>query len=397
MDEMNKINRREFLGAAAGAVAGAMAAKMGSPALAAATQPAKRPNILLIITDEHNAQVMGNAGDKIIRTANLDALAKRGVTFDNCYCNSPICGPSRHSLTSGKYPSRVGTWSNNCWLPSDDIPSIARIMNAAGYESLLSGKMHYDKTRRYGFKEIWPSPLNEAYASGHGKRRAPDDLIEPPGYTGRLHNLIPSEDSSTMNHDRQVTTHTVEFLKNRKTDDKPFFMIAGYLAPHFPLIAPQKYHDQYKGRVPMPVIPAGSVAAQPLNYQLLRVGFNIGHVPAHAVKLGREMYYALTNWVDDQIGQVLNTLAASPIADDTIVIYTADHGENIGEHLLWWKNCMYEPAAHVPLIVSYPQRWAGGQHRSGVCSLVDVTRNRGRTGRSLQRLEIGTANPWRLC
>ncbi len=378
MSDANTITRREFLGTAvAGAVAGIAATKLGSQALAAAappTQPAKRPNILLIITDEHNARVMGCAGNSIVRTSNLDSLAQRGVTFDNCYCNSPLCVPSRHSITSGKYISRVDVWSNSCWLPSNDIPSIARVMTEAGYESLLCGKMHFDHTRRYGFKEIWGT-MNDNHATGKGGRRPADKTIDPPGYSDRFENFKPGDKSSVLVHDENVTTHTVDFLKNRKADDKPFFMISGYLAPHFPLIVPQAFYDAYKDRVPMPNIPPGSVEAQVLNYQHLRAGFHMAHVPPEVVKRGRELYYGLTQWVDEQIGQVLNTLAASAVADDTIVIYTADHGENMGEHVLWWKNCMYEHAAHVPLIVSYPQRWSGGQRRQGVCSLVDVVQS----------------------
>jgi choline-sulfatase len=212
------------------------------------------------------------------------------------------------------------------------------------------------------------------YATGHGGRRPADDLSERPGYSPRFNSFKPGDNSPVHQHDRLVTTHAMDFLKNRKTDDKPFFMIAGYFAPHPPLIVPQAYYDAYKDRVPMPVIPEGSVAAQPLNYQHLRAGFHFSRVPPEIVKRGRELYYGNTQWVDEQIGQVLGALASSAMAQNTIVIYTADHGENMGEHALWWKNCMFESAARVPLIVSYPQRWPGGQRRQGVCSLVDVVR-----------------------
>ncbi len=111
-----------------------------------------QPNILVIMSDEHNAGVLGGYGNKTVQTPNLDALANRGVVFENCYCNSPLCVPSRLSFTSGKYVSRVGAWSNSCWLPAADYPSLPRILGAAGYESFLCGKMHYDRTRRYGFK-----------------------------------------------------------------------------------------------------------------------------------------------------------------------------------------------------------------------------------------------------
>jgi choline-sulfatase len=105
-------------------------------------------------------------------------------------------------------------------------------------------------------------------------------------------------------------------------------------------------------------------------------------VPPATVKLGRELYYGLTQWLDTEVGKILAALSAIPDAANTVVIYTADHGENMGEHGLWWKNCMYEHAARVPLIVSWPARWKGGQRRKGVCSLVDVVQTIAELGRA---------------
>ena len=175
-----------------------------------------------------------------------------------------------------------------------------------------------------------------------------------------------------MNHDRAVTAGVLEFLQQRKPGDKPFFLLAGYLTPHFPLIVPEPYWAHYKDQVAMPVIPEGFLESLPLNYQHLRVGFHVEDVPPDLVKKGRELYYGLTEWMDAEAGKVLNALTASAAASNTVVIYTADHGENLGEHGLWWKNALYEQAARVPLIVSWPARWPGGQRRVGACSLVDV-------------------------
>ena len=334
---------------------------------------AKRPNILFIMSDEHNAGVLGCCGNNTVRTPFLDALAQRGVTFESCYCNSPLCVPSRLSFTAGKYISRVGAWNNKCWLPTADYLSLPRIVNAAGYESFLCGKMHYDRTRRYGFTEIGGN-MNNSDKTGKGGRRAADNLTPKDGISGRFDQFYTAEDSSVLNHDRKVTAGTVEFLKKRKVSDKPFFLVAGYLAPHFPLIVPQRYWQSYEGKVPMPRIPAGHLESQPLNYKHLRIAFNVEDVPDEIVRKGRELYYGLTQWLDDEIGKVLKVLEDSEVADDTVVIYTTDHGENIGEHGLWWKNCMYEHASRVPLIVSWPARWKGGQRRTQACSVVDVNR-----------------------
>jgi choline-sulfatase len=135
---------------------------------------------------------------------------------------------------------------------------------------------------------------------------------------------------------------------------------------------PEQYWAHYKDKVPMPVMPEGFLDSLPLNYQHLRVGFHYENVPPDLVKKGRELYYGLTEWMDTEVGQVLAALAASGAASNTVVIYTADHGENMGEHGLWWKNALYDSAARVPLIVSWPAKWTGGQRRAGACALVDV-------------------------
>jgi len=333
-----------------------------------------RPNILLIMSDEHNADVAGCYGNGIVATDNLDRLAAEGITFDRAYTNSPLCVPARLSFTAGKYISRVGAWSNNCWLESDDVPSLPRVMTAAGYDSLLCGKMHYDATRRYGFTEIGAN-LNRYHKSGLGKRRgAEDDSVNTDSRDRRFANFHVGETSGVLAHDRQVTAGTLEFLSRRDRADGPFFLLAGYLAPHFPLIVPEQYHLPYAGRVPMPELPDGHVDSQPLNYHHLRRGFGLCRTDPALVRKGRELYYGLTQWLDNEIGKVLDALARSGLAEDTVVVYTSDHGENIGEHALWWKNCMYDSASRVPLIVSWPRRWAGGQRRGEVCSLVDLVK-----------------------
>jgi choline-sulfatase len=339
-----------------------------------------RPNILVIMSDEHNANVLGCYGNKIIRTPNLDRLAAGGVVFDTAYTNAPLCVPSRLSFTAGKCASRVGAWNNDCWLPSADYPSVARIMNAAGYESFLCGKMHYDRTRRYGFTEIGGT-MNASFKTGRGDRRRPDDL-KSAGLSGRFRNFHAGDNSSVLNHDRRVTAGAVEFLSHRKPTDKPFFLLVGYLAPHFPLIVPEPYWDHYKGKVPGPEIPAGLLDSLPLNYKHLRAGLKTVNVPPDTVRKGRELYYGLTEWVDNEAGKTLKALADSGLADNTVVIYTTDHGENMGEHGLWWKNAMYDSATRVPLIISWSKRWSGGQRRAGVCSLVDVVQTIAELGRA---------------
>jgi choline-sulfatase len=373
MNATQGIRRRELLRAAA---AGATLAALGPRLIWAGETQAKGahpPNILLIISDEHNASVTGCYGNATVRTPNLDALASRGIAFDAAYTNSPLCVPCRLSVTSGKYISRTGAWSNDCRLPSDEYPSLARILSAAGYEPYLCGKMHYDGRHRYGFTEIGGN-MNNSRMTGRGGRRAADDTrINTAARDSRFADFHAGEGGS-IKHDLKVTAGVLEFLAKRARGDKPFFLLAGYLTPHFPLTVPQEYWDPYKGKVPMPELPAGHVESQPLNYHHLRRGFGVVETDPNLVRIGRELYYGLTSWLDNQVGLVLKALADAGLAQDTVVIYTTDHGENMGEHHLWWKNCMYETAARVPLIASWPERWKGGQRRAGACGLVDVVR-----------------------
>jgi choline-sulfatase len=344
-----------------------------APATTPASRPSRLPNILLIMSDEHDPAVTGCYGDKIVQTPHLDRLASQGVTFDAAYCNSPLCVPSRLSFIAGKYVSRVSAWGNPTWLPSADYPTLASVLSGAGYDCLLGGKMHFDATRRYGFTELFPSRYNREHKTGKGNRRDADSTKHAAAaWQNRAKDFRVGDESPILQADPEVTACCGEFLRNRQPTDKPFFLTAGYIAPHFPLVVPEAYARRYRGKVPMPKIPDGFLDSLPTNYKQLRYGFGNTIATPEETLRGRELYWGLVNWFDDQVGRLLAALDDSQVADNTIVIYTSDHGENKGDHGLWWKNCMYEQAARVPLIVRWPKRWTGGQRRSGVCSLLDV-------------------------
>lgn len=364
MPSPRAVNRREFL----------RTGLSGAAAPAFLRAAGRRPNILVIMSDEHNQRVAGCYGNRTVRTPNLDRLAGSGVTFDTAYTNSPLCVPARLAFTAGKYIHRISAWNNDCMLPGNQSASLPNAMNAAGYESFLCGKQHYDNEHRYGFTEIGGN-MNNAHHMGRGDRRKADDqTVNVKVGQARFAEFHTGEESSILNHDRRVTAGAVEFLSGRQRAGKPFFLFTGYLAPHFPLIVPERYWRNYKDRIGMPEIPPGFLGSLPLNYQHLRRGFGLIEQPADTVRRGRELYYGLTEWVDNEIGQVLEALWRSPFARDTVVVYTTDHGENMGEHGLWWKNCMYDQASRIPLIVNWPERWKGGQRRAGACSTVDVVK-----------------------
>jgi choline-sulfatase len=326
------------------------------------------------MSDEHDPAVMGCYGDKLVDTPNLDRLAGEGIVFDNCYTTSPLCVPARLSFTAGKYISRIGAWSNADKLPSDDYPSIARTLQSAGYETYLCGKMHYDRNRRYGFCDILPEVHSNRYRkTGAGRRRAVENHVSDlNNWKTRSNDFYAANDSSILSHDRAVTQRAGEFLKNWNTDYPPFFLMVGHLAPHFPLIAPPEIYRKYQGRIPEAQLPEGYTEKMLRNYQHLRYGFGLTECNPEAEQKGRELYWALIDWYDRQIGQIMAILKNSEFSKNTIVFYTSDHGENKGEHGLWWKNNMYEHSARIPLIAWCPECWKGGQRRTGACSLVDL-------------------------
>jgi choline-sulfatase len=332
-----------------------------------------RPNILLIMSDEHAADVMGCYGDKLNPTPNLDALVARGLVLDNCYTTSPVCAPARHSFTAGQYVSRCGAWSNNCRLPSDEHPSLPRALQAAGYETYLCGKMHYDPQHRYGFTELFPFYGNRKPKSGRGKFREPDNLESNPAqWQARFRDFRVADDlepfradPSVSECDAYITDRAIEFLRQHHAQPKPWFLTVGYHAPHFPLVVPRRYHEMFAGRVPPP-LPAP--ASLPLNYRHRRAIHGLDHATPEQTQFGRELYWALTRWLDEQIGRLL----AAADLDNTVVIYTSDHGEMKGDLGFWWKLTMYESAARIPAILTWPGIWPGGQRRQGACSLVDL-------------------------
>lgn len=341
---------------------------------------AKSPNIILIITDEQNASMLGCMGDPYVNTPNIDALAAGGILVNGHYCASPISGPSRQSLTVGKYVSHHNVWGNTVGCPND-VPSIARLMQARGYDAVLAGGMKYGGMN-YGFakynlqKGVIPAKdRSKREGSDIPKKRTrnikagvfPDNGSE----VGKEFSPIGATDMSTFT-DIERRDNALAFLDSRTDGDNPFFLIVGLIAPHYPLQSTPELIAKYKDRIPMPDIPEGYLENLPLNYKHLRNDRKLENVPDELVKLARESYYAKVEWSDMQVGAVIDAVRSSDFSDNTVIIYTSDHGENLGEHGLWWKNCLYDSSAKVPLIFNCPKRWAGGQRRNEASSAVDL-------------------------
>jgi choline-sulfatase len=338
----------------------------------------KMPNILVIMSDQHRADAMGNAGNAIVRTPNLDRLATDGVRFSNAYCTSPLCAPSRMSFMTCRHPHELDMWDNECQLNSD-IPTFAHAFLSEGYDTVLSGRMHFvGWDQRHGFAERLIGDVAEScyLADGYKLDNVLGYLVDTAGMS--LTGLKKSGPGRTGYHayDEAVTSATVDWLNERGEDQQnPFLLTVGYVSPHCPFVAPPEDFEGYRTQISPADLPRPDNELHPVhprNEKLRRTFGTDPMPPIDAQWRSRVAYYGLCSFLDRQVGAVLSALKNAGLADDTIVVYCSDHGEMLGEHGMWWKSTFYDGACRVPLIVSWPGRIKCGQVRMENVSLMDI-------------------------
>ncbi len=364
-----------------------------------------KPNLLFILSDQHAQRVAGCYGDAVVATPNLDRLAAHGVTFDNAYAPSPICLPSRMSMLTGLQPHEQRCWSNDDILPSD-VPTMAHSLGIAGYRPLLVGRMHSigpDQLRGYAGRLIGDHSPNFPGTGGHGMgvlkgTNSPDVASLERAGTGL---------SAYEVKDRTVAEAACVALRDigdrrRGGDDAPFAMTVGLMLPHAPYVAQAQDYALYEDGVPAPRLPSPAEEHPWLSWW--RKNRGIGAVEAAKVERARTAYYALVHRMDLMIGEILDTLAAEGLADDTLIIYASDHGDHIGERGLWWKHTFYDESIKVPLIMSWPGVLPQGERRNQVVNLTSLPATvaeamaapwrEARSGTSLLSLARDGGTPW---
>jgi choline-sulfatase len=315
-------------------------------------------------------------GGRVVRAPHLARLAEEGVVFESAYCNSPICAPSRFSMLTGRLPGEIGAWDNASELPAS-LPTFAHYLCAAGYRTILSGKMHFiGPDQLHGFEERLTTDIYPADFSWTPNWRAgPAD--KPSGIS--MQNVVQAGlcvRSLQMDYDDEVEYFAVQRLFDlaRETDRPPFFMTVSFSHPHPPYtIGAEHWHRYRHEDIDMPAVPPIALAARDVHSQWLHVshGADLQPISEEQVRLARHAYYGMISYVDDKIGRLMETLAACGFADDTIVVFTADHGEMLGERGMWYKQCFFEPSVRVPLVVHAPGRHARGRVAVPV-SLLDL-------------------------
>ena len=329
-----------------------------------------RPNFLVILSDQHSPHFLGCAGDPIVRTPHLDRLAEQGILFDAAYCASPLCVPSRMTFLTGRHCSDIGVWTNHCMLPSH-FPTFAHGLGAAGYETVLGGRMHFvGPDQRHGFEKRIIGDVLSPHPGGPG----PDLGQIPLSTTGQSRKGVeiagPGR-TAYQAYDVAVTDTCCRYLEARD-DPRPFCLVVGYVLPHCPFICPRELYDEYRGRVEVPRLPPKYLESLHPAVRLWRRIRGVDELSEEQILRARTAYYGLVTFMDQQIGRLLEALSRTGLADDTVVVYTSDHGEMAGEHGMWWKSSFYEGSVRVPMIWSWPGRLQEGARISAVTSLLDV-------------------------
>ena len=349
----------------------------------------ERPNILILLTDQQRFDALGAAGNEEIHTPNLDALAGEGARCDRFFVQAPVCMPSRMSMLSGLYPSTLGIVENGPAMP-ETVPNLATRFASAGYRTANIGKLHFlphsrrDHTRPhpcYGFDHMEISDEPGCYADAYRAwvaREAPDQLphisLGLPGEAAAWQKTTggdgidhPPRDErrprrfagrSDVTHSAFVAERTLSYLHRAARSPEPFCCVAGFYSPHSPWVAPGEFFDLYDpDRLSLPDLPPE------LDERRAEAGLSDDYL--RAVK---QAYYAMVSEVDHHCGRLLNALGDLGLAEETIVVFTSDHGEWLGDNLRFAKGMpAHDCVSRVPMLLRYP---AGGVRGGAVVEAI---------------------------
>lgn len=310
-----------------------------------------RPNVLLIMTDQQRGDSLGIYDHPVLLTPNIDSIGGRGTIFAKAYSTCPVCIPARRSLLTGLHPSTHGMVGHqggvSVW---DSRKSLVNELRDAGYQTYLAGRdMHQHPPRkRYGYEYM---SIN-----------LPDHLSE--GIMHRGWTAKPWSSNEETHTTNWTVTEALKFLGERDPSC-PFFLTVSFLAPHPPLIPPPFYMERYlRQQLPEPAI--GNWAEPPIEERGSPIYSHNVQIKGEALSSARAGYFAMINHIDDQIMRLFDKHNGGIDLNDTVIIYTSDHGEMLGDHYLWQKSLPYESSARVPLLISVPDSYGG--KKGNICT-----------------------------
>jgi arylsulfatase A-like enzyme len=344
-----------------------------------------RPNILLLCTDQQRWDTLTCYGAIGAITPNLDRLAAQGARFENCYVQNPICGPSRASLFTGMYTRNHGEWANGVALPQDRH-MFTRTLAYVGYDCGMVGKQHLSpcdswqtEPRRDDGYRVWEWSHGKNHRSVQNayhtwlREHHPEVFAQTFPVKGGNQNTHIANMSRTgtpidevppaCHYTHWVAERSIDFIQTPR-DGKPFCLVANFFDPHHPFGVPLAYRDRIDaGSIPPPLIAPDELDTKPTpqrrysetSYGGEAAGFQ-DYSAAEIAEI-RAIYYAMIHFIDDEVGRILDALDAGGQADNTLVIFTSDHGEMLGDHAQLMKGpMMYDAAVRVPLLMRWPER-----------------------------------------
>jgi len=336
----------------------------------------KKPNILLITTDQQRYDTVGKAAPDFLRTPHTDFLMQQGITFDRCYAQTPACVPSRLSIMTGKSPSSLGVYNNYVkrGLLGPPMKTMPRVMNDLGYHTIAVGKMHFEPERgRHGFQEMI---LPRDYYNKMAKSGSPHQPMR--------HGLGRNEMYPTMATVPEnltltsfITEECVEYIANRRDPEVPFFMWCSYSKPHPPLDPPEPYYSMYRNS-PIKEPVCGDWAKEdqaPTSFNRFRHKWSTDLIPKEVLKEAKAAYYGLITQCDYNMGRIFSALQDIDELNNTLIIFASDHGEFLGDHNAAAKFFPYEQSIHVPFVLRPPRGMAKefvGTQSDKLISLMDI-------------------------
>ncbi len=341
----------------------------------------RRPNILLIMADQLAAPFLSTygarAGETGAHTPGIDRLAREGVVFESAYSNSPLCAPARFSMMSGRRNTSIAAYDNASEFPST-IPTFAHHLRSAGYQTSLIGKMHFvGPDQLHGFEERLTTDIYPADFGWTPNWEDPDGRFD--WWYHNLDSVVHAgvaDASNQLDYDDDVGHHTIRKLRDlaRTKDDRPWMVTASFTHPHDPYVARQEFWDLYDhDSIAAPEV--GPISERDLDPHSKRLRHVIAadttEVTDEMVRTARHAYFANCSYVDHWIERVMATLEHHGMAEETVVVFTADHGDMLGERGLWYKMNFFEHAARVPLIVRQPTRFTARRIATHT-SLLDI-------------------------
>ena len=339
-----------------------------------------QPNILLIFTDMQRADTIAALGNPVIKTPNLDRLVREGTSFDNCFSPSPVCVPARCCMHYGKYPQSTKVFDNYD-MPPDNGKSIPGILAEASYETGAIGKCHFmpDKHAMRGFKsrltqeECCSEPESDDYCRFLADNGL--DYDEPQGTRGEMYYIPQISLHDAKSHPTQwIGDRSVDFIREKSNAQAPWMLFSSFIHPHPPFAPPKPWHKLYRSPLmPLPFVPENPESTMLwINRYQNRYKYRDMGLDKNLLRSIKAYYYACISFVDYQIGRMISELEKAGELDNTLIVFSSDHGEYLGDFNCFGKRGMHDASSRVPLIVRYPERFKTNSRCSVPASLVDL-------------------------